>query len=327
MPMYPRPRFARFAPALAALLLLNFISTARAAEEAEKREEPEKYVRFVEDGRSGGRLETAVVTYRNPAGVTVRLVAAVHIGETSYFQKLNQSFEKDDAVLYELVKEKDAVLPKPGAVREPQEPGANPIGDLQRFLKDTLKLDYQLDVIDYTKPNFVHADLDKDTFEKMQAERGESFATLMLRQLMAAMNDPQKFAGEQADPEEMMRDLVKLLTRPDMERQIKTYIARQLDDMERMAAGLEGPEGSVILTERNKAAAKVLAETVASGKRNISVFYGAAHMPDLAAQIEKMGFKPVETKWHQAWDTTIRPNEPSAFQMIQERMMQAEQVR
>ena len=62
------------------------------------------------------------------------------------------------------------------------------------------------------------------------------------------------------------------------------------------------------------------------GKKRIAIFYGAAHMPDLAAQIEKMGFKPVETKWYQAWDTTIRPNEPSAFQKIQERMKQAQQA-
>src|SRR5438132_13552704 len=63
-----------------------------------------KFLRFVEDGHSGGRLETAVVTYRNEAGVTVRLVGAVHIGEKSYYEGLNDTFRGDDAVLYELVK-------------------------------------------------------------------------------------------------------------------------------------------------------------------------------------------------------------------------------
>lgn len=311
---YPFAR--RLTPALAALLLLNFVSTARAEEAAAKKAEPEKYVRFVEDGHSGGRLETAAVTFRNAAGQTVKLVAAVHIGETSYFQGLNKGFEKDDAVLYELVKEKDAVLPKPGEARE-QKPGENPIGDFQRFLKDTLKLDYQLDVIDYTKPNFVHADLDRATFEKMQAERGESFGTLMLKQLMAAMNDPKKFAGgQQGNTEDALKDMVKVLTRPDMERQIKLFVARQMDDMERMTAGLDGPEGSVILTERNKAAMKVVAETLASGKKNISLFYGAAHMPDLAKRLRAMGFEPVASEWHMAWDLSIRPDEPSAIEKL-----------
>jgi hypothetical protein len=314
------PFARRFAPVFAVLLVLNFLSTARAEEAAAaKKAEPEKYVRFVDDRHGGGRLETAAVTFRNQAGQTVKLVAAVHIGETAYYQELNKAFEKDDAVLYELVKEKDAVLPRPGELKERQQEqpaGENPIGDLQRFLKDTLKLDYQLDVIDYTRPNFVHADLDRATFEKMQAERGESMTTLMLKQFMAAMNDPKKFAGPQATTEDMLKDAVKLLTRPDMERQIKLYVARQMDDLERMTAGLEGPDGSVILTERNKACMKVLADTLGSGKRNVSIFYGAAHLPDLAKRLRAMGFEPVASEWHMAWDLAIRAGEPSAIEKL-----------
>ena len=64
---------------------------------------------------------------------------------------------------------------------------------------------------------------------------------------------------------------------------------------------------------------------LAAGKKAIAVFYGAAHMPDLAAQIERIGFKPVGTNWHQAWDVNIRPNEPSAFQRIQQRMNETKQ--
>lgn len=313
------PYARRFAPVFAALLILNFLSTARAEEAAAaKKAEPEKYVRFTDDGHGGGRLETAAVTFRNQAGQTVKLVAAVHIGETAYYQELNKAFEKDDAVLYELVKEKDAVLPKPGQLKEQPKPaGENPIGDLQRFLKDTLKLDYQLDVIDYTRPNFVHADLDRATFEKMQADRGESMTTLMLKQFMAAMNDPKKFAGgQQGTTEDVLKDAVKLLTRPDMERQLKLYVARQMDDMDRMTAGLEGPDGSVILTERNKACMKVLADTLGSGKKNISIFYGAAHLPDMAKRLRAMGFEPVASEWHMAWDLAIRADEPSAIEKL-----------
>src|SRR2546421_394323 len=55
-----------------------------------------KFLRFVEDARSGGgRLETAVVTYRNEEGATVRLVAAVHIGEKAYYEGLNDTFRGD----------------------------------------------------------------------------------------------------------------------------------------------------------------------------------------------------------------------------------------
>jgi hypothetical protein len=39
-------------------------------------------------------------------------------------------------------------------------------------------------------------------------------------------------------------------------------------------------------------------------------------MPDLSAQIEKMGFKPVDTKWRTAWNVHIRPDKPSAFMKL-----------
>lgn len=284
---------------------------APAAPKGQTNEAKSQFLRFVDQGVGGARLETADVVFVNDQGAVVRLVSAVHIGEASYFKGLSDSFRERDAVLYELVKARDAELPQPGA--EPRTDNA--VGQLQRFLKDTLNLEYQLDQIDYTQPNFLHADLDAETFQRMQAERGESFASLMLQQLMRAMTQPQP----QQVPEDLDRaieDLVKMVTRPDMERQIKTFIARQLGEMEEHALGLDGPNGSVILTERNKAAIKVLNNVLEDGKKDIAIFYGAAHMPDLAERLEAMGFKPVATEWRMAWDLTIRPDQPSAIEKL-----------
>lgn len=294
---------------------------------AEELKEPANFVRFT-DEKGGGRLETAVVTYTNAAGVELKLVSAIHIGERSYFQELARDFEAQDAVLYELVKEKGAPLPGPGVVRpeaaEGQEDGPGggmkAVGDLQRFLKDTLNLEFQLDVIDYRKPNFVHADMDREQFEKAQAARGESFETMMLQQLMSAMTKPMPAAlpaGEE-DAEQMLRELVRLVTRPDMERQIKTLIARQMGQMQDAAMGLDGPGGSVILTERNEAAVKVLEETLKAGeKKKVSIFYGAAHMPDLAKRVRALGFEPAgPIEWKKAWDLTIRADQPSAIEQL-----------
>jgi hypothetical protein len=286
--------------------------------------EPDKFVRFT-DEKGGGRLETAVVTYKNNAGVELKLVSAIHIGEKSYFESLNKDFEAEDAVLYELVKEKGAPLPGPEAMRkkaaEGGDAGANPIGQLQRFLKDTLDLEFQLDVIDYTKKNFIHADMDKAQFEKAQAERGESFETLMLQQLLAAMKNPQAHAlpgnANGGDETETLKELVKLVTRPDMERQVKTFVAKQMDQMDDAAMGLDGPGGSVILTERNKAALKVLDQTVKDGKKKIALFYGAAHMPDMSKRVREMGFRPSgPVEWKTAWDLRIRADQPSAVEKL-----------
>jgi hypothetical protein len=86
--------------------------------------------------------------------------------------------------------------------------------------------------------------------------------------------------------------------------------------MEEHALGLDGPQGSVILTERNKAAIAVLENMLDDEKKDIAIFYGAAHMPDLAKRLESMGFKPVATEWRMAWDLTIRPDQPSAVEKL-----------
>ena len=71
-----------------------------------------QYLRFVDQG-AGGRLETAETVFVNDQGTVVRLVAAVHIGEGSYFKGLADSFHQRDAVLYELVNPKDVDVPRP----------------------------------------------------------------------------------------------------------------------------------------------------------------------------------------------------------------------
>ncbi len=276
-----------------------------------------RFLRFTGDARNGGILETSDVTFRNDAGVEVRLVAAVHIGEESYFQQLQQSFEGSDAVLYEMVKPKGSLPPIPGSP-----PGDAGVAQLQHFLKNRLNLAFQLDVIDYRRPNFIHADMDAETFTAMQARRGESFASLMLSSMLEALSNPSAGLNDPEQPQTLMQ----LLARPDGERQFKLLIARQLGDLEASAMGLKGLNGTVILTERNKTVMTALKEALADGKRKIAVFYGAAHMPDLAEQIEAMGFKPLDTTWREALNVKIRPNEPSAFQKIQERMKQAQET-
>ena len=265
-----------------------------------------RFLRFVGDGNKGGTLETSEYVYKNDDGVTVRLVSAVHIGETAYFRDVQMSFEKSDAVLYEMVKPRDSGPPQRGVHSD------SAVSKLQRFLKDRLNLSFQLDEIDYSKPNFIHADLDAETFQQLQSERGESFATLMLSALMKSITNPETIKQFDDEP----TDVVDLMTRPDGERQLKLLLGRHLGDIEREAMGLDLLNGSVILTERNKAVMKALDEAIKSGKKDIAIFYGAAHMMELSEQIEKKGFKHTQTKWRPAWDATIRPGEPSAFEKL-----------
>jgi hypothetical protein len=270
------------------------------------------FLRLVDHGTLGGRLESADVTYQNAQGVSVRLVSAIHIGERAYFEAIAKSFEGDEAVLYELVKPKDAAVPTPGVAAE----SGSGVREIQQFMKNMLNLEFQLDAIDYSKANFVHADLDAETFRKLQEERGETFEMLFFKQLMKAMRAPAvpEAAEPPQDPEQTLREMIRLVTRPDAERQIKLTLAKHMMDADLEASGFGEPGNNVIVTERNKAAMKTLADTMAKGQKKISIFYGAAHMPDFAQRLRELGFKPVKTEWRLAWDLAVRDGEPSLLE-------------
>jgi len=281
---------------LIALMCLSlapaFARPAWAAEEKAEAKKPDsKFLRFVDDNDGGGRLEAAIATYEK-GGVKVHLVSAVHVGEKKYYDDLSKTFKGYDSLLYEMVKPKDAPVPGAGARSESM------VSAFQRMLKEFLELEFQLDAVDYTAKNFVHADLDAETFEKLQAERGENIFTLMLRQMLDEMSKPQQ-APEIALPELMMAFLS-----PDSARHFKLILAKQFQDIDSKVSGLEGPDGSVLVTERNNAAIKVLKDRMAKGDKNIGIFYGAAHMSGMSKKLEEMGFKWTDTEWRVAWDMT-----------------------
>ncbi|HEV8604267.1 MAG TPA: hypothetical protein VGQ99_02800 [Tepidisphaeraceae bacterium] len=281
---------------LAALLCICLVSAwakpVLAEDKAEADKKPDsKFLRFVDDGDGGGRLEAAIATYEKD-GVKVHLVSAVHVGEKKYYDDLSKTFQGYDSLLYEMVKPKDAPVPGAGARSESM------VSAFQRMLKEFLELDFQLDAIDYTAKNFVHADLDAETFERMQAERGESIFTLMLRQILDEMSKPQQA------PEVALPELVMAFLSPDSARHFKLMLAKQFQDIDSKVSGLEGPGGSVLVTERNNAALKVMKDSIAKGQKNIGIFYGAAHMSGISKKLEEMGFKHVKTEWRVAWDMT-----------------------
>jgi hypothetical protein len=179
------------------------------------------------------------------------------------------------------------------------------VSGFQRFLKDVLELEFQLDKIDYTAPNFVHADLDAETFFSLQEQRGESLFSLMFRSMLSEMQ--RQGAGAGARPITIF-DLLAAMNSPDSGRQYKLLLARQFQDIEAQIAGVEGKDGTVLVAERNKAALKVLRQTIAAGKKNVGVFYGAGHMRGLEdALVGRMGFRRTGTEWRVAWDMTLPP--------------------
>ncbi len=241
-------------------------------------------------------MEASIVRHKSrgddPSGPTVDLVAAVHVADKSYYVALNREFRKYDVVLFELVAPKGTEVPRGGGKSD------NPVSLLQNMMKNVLELEYQLSVIDYTRENMVHADMSPEQFANSMRDRNESVLGMFLRMFGYAI-------ARQSQETERSPDAEMLLALFDKNRALalKRVVAEQFQDMDGTLSALEGPDGSTIISERNKVALAVLRKQIAAGKRKIAIFYGAGHMPDLQKRLEKdFNLLPTDTRWLKAWD-------------------------
>jgi hypothetical protein len=254
-----------------------------------------RYLRLRRDAQDRPlALETAVVRYTSAQrpGLTVDLVAAIHVGDKSYYDALNRLFEEYEVVLYVLVAPEGTRIPKGGR----RGFSTHPVGMLQDGLSSLLGLEHQLRCVDYTRPNFVHADMSPEEFERAMQRREESFSRLFLRLLGAGI--AQSAARKGPSDAEL---LAALLAKNRAER-LKTIMAEQFTSMDGVLAVLDGPQGSAILSERNIRCLEVFSRQVAEGKRRIAIFYGAAHLPDMERRLAAdYGLKATATRWLTAW--------------------------
>ncbi len=268
-------------------------------------------IRFVDrpDGRA--ELQTAVISLKNATGAQVDLVSAVHIGDASYFEALNQLLSSYDVVLYELVG-------GPMEQRDEQKLNAELGGThlLQRVVQSMLGLRYQLDGIDYKRPNFVHADATWDDWERLNEEREQTMATLFARAL-EMQNDPEmKKEMEKMKTEEVFTQILSAVQEfnPD---KFKRSLAPLLSEAEGFVTKLEGKDGTVVISERNKIVMNSVEEQLAKGHRKIAVFYGAGHMPDLQSRLETAGFSESGTEWISAWNIGNSASSVSGLDLLE----------
>lgn len=268
----------------------------------------EEWVRLRRDGKNRPlALEVAIVRYVSPAQADRRpkdateyvdLVGAVHVGDRGYYRELNRRFRGYDALLYELVAPKGTVVERGRGTSS-----AHPLGAVQNGMKSMLELEHQLEKVDYTQPNFVHADLTPDEFMQSMDDKDESFLQILFRMMGQgiAQQSQQAAEGESAD-----LDIFAAMMSNDRARKLKIALAKQFNSMEAMLGGMSGPDGSTLITERNKRALEVLRQERAAGKKKIGIFYGAGHLSDMHERmVDEFGLQPIGVVWLEAWD--LRP--------------------
>lgn len=239
-------------------------------------------------------LQLAIVTYGAASGddeLAVDLISAIHIGDSSYYGNLNDRFGAYDVVLYELViRDESELTPNDSSPM-------NMLSASQVFLKNLLGLAFQLDEIDYSAPNFVHADMTAAMLGDSMAERGESLYVYAWRTFLMSLDE---YARDPLG----LRDL-RLLGRMVAHRQgngLKTAIAYEMADKRNMRDFLGGGQGSALIAARNARAMQVLQEQIDAGARRIGIFYGVAHMPDFEQRLgDELSLVRQQTEWINAW--------------------------
>ncbi len=269
-------------------------SAAPAAEEAD-------YIRFVQEAGTPDRLQTAVASFHK-GRTTVDLVAVVHLGDKAYFENVNAFLKDYDLVLYEMVGGKYSPPPANAVAAPPGIEEMVSVRGVQQMASQFLGLEFQLDGIEYESPNFLHADVDAGEYQELMEARNQNFGTLFTRAMSIA--DTADLGGIPTDDAAMSAMLGKIMSAVTTgnSAELKRTIAPLMAEAESFITQLEGDDGTVLVTERNKLVMKKLDEELKMRPlKRVAIFYGGGHMPDLEKRILAQGYEKGTVAWADAW--------------------------
>lgn len=298
-------------------VFLCLFSSVGLAEEP-KLKSANEFIRVIKnDKKVPVALQTAITRYTSSDGKTqIDLIGAVHIGDGKYYDRLNERFEEYDVLLYELFAPKNTRIPKGGKPQE--ERGITDM--IFEGAKFVLDLESQVEKIDYTKENFVHADMSPEEMQKVLAEQGESAFTVilgvladLLRQQNLQENNLKYTKSDDLVSNEEFGFFDTILDRNGPVK-LKRQMSTQFENIDQ--GGLGGTLNRILVVERNKAAMKVLDQQIAKGKTKLALFYGAAHNPDFDLRLRQKGYKCGKTVWLTAWDMRPKDDAESLMRWI-----------
>lgn len=256
-----------------------------------------EFVRYLE-GAETQQLQTGIVRYVRE-GQIVDLVGAVHLADAAYFDALNAQLAQYEVVLYEMVGGEFST-------REERADEADPdLAQIQMahgIVHRVLGMEYQTEGIDYDRPNFIHADVDWEQYQDLMTARNQSLATLFQRALALTQNgEGPAILTDEAAGNRMLSGLLSGLATGNAT-QLKRSLAPMLGEAEALIDEIEGEDGTVLVTERNKVVMAILDRELNRGRREVAIFYGAGHFPDLERRLLADGFQRQAGVWITAWE-------------------------
>lgn len=241
-------------------------------------------------------LQTSITTYQRDE-TSVSLLGAIHIADREYYQELNKRFRDYEVLLFELVGGETShkfLDGKPKAARKGgEERPVQGLRGLYQSFANSMQLAQQIDLIDYTPKNFLHADF--TMAEYAAATQGDS--TDLFAFALESAVEQSKLTGEPFGGMNPALILQAMLSGDGSV--LKKEFMKNMESGDEAAAQLTG--GNLIIEERNLKCFRILLEQIKAGKTSLGIFYGAAHNPDLEKRLLKEGFRKTHEDWITAW--------------------------
>lgn len=312
-------------------LSLVFVGCARLhpAASSARNSPPEPYVRIASSDSNHVALQIAARQFVPPRGgePIIWLVGVSHIGETNYYAELQAQLDAQTLVLFEGVGAAEAQSATNNespdeAVNKPTEAPESNDGNrasLQSAMAAALGLVFQLDAIDYRRPNFRNSDLSIAQLRELMAEQEAGSATPGASQsfenLVGLMEGNSWFDW-------LIQAALRFLgVNPKFQALGRLALIDLLGQLQGDPSRLEGlpPDMKqlleVLLQRRNeKVITDLKAELPAIDRHSsIAVFFGTGHMPDLEKRLRtQLKYKPKRELWFTAFDVDLAKSQVSA---------------
>ncbi len=239
-------------------------------------------------------------------GPTVWLTGVSHIGSSNYFAQIQRHLDAQTLVLFEGVGEHSQDFKNMKSDDAKNDAAPKAVGGLQSSLATSLGLLFQLDTIDYERPNFRHSDLSIREIRELLAEprgSGGGDAAQDFDNLLSMME------GDSFMNIVMQFGLGILASSPKLQAMSKVTLIEVIAEMggDPSRLGAISPELKqlleVLIAKRNQRVIDDLKTALKEiGKKgSVSIFYGTGHMNEMEMRLRnELHYKPVEDTWFPA---------------------------
>lgn len=276
---------------------------------------PAPYLRIAHPQTNVTELQVAVRQFvpLDRSKPIVWLAGVSHVGESNYYCGLQKLLNAQDLVLFEGVTDRASRA----AGQKTFHRGEEDLGSLQNTMAESLGLAFQLDSIDYERPNFRNSDLTIEQIAQLIAKEappgGTPSKTAQEFQKLLDMMQGDSLVGA------MVGAAIKLIgSSPKLQALMKLMMIEVLGRFSGDMSEFQGlpPEWKklmdILIRARNEAVLQDLRIELGkrSPARSIAVFYGAAHMEDFERRLTRdLNYRPGREEWLPAFSVDLDKNQ------------------